>query len=154
VVYNQATDCFSRLVFSIMMLPFLRLVFAFLRVSCFACLLFGISLYAEDADSAPSNWNNSYNVRSWFGYKDNVLLGEHANVDSVFVAGGLDALFWRMPVNGWEYLIFGTGDYIRYLPGKEVDKEVTAIAQDQPLTQPSRRTKRPEIIEAICGVRT
>jgi hypothetical protein len=115
------------------MLRFLRPIYTLLRfgLSCFVFLVFGISSYAEALDSGPSNWNNSYNVRSWFGYKDNVLLGERSTVDSAFVAGGLDALFWRMPINGWEYLIFGTGDYIRYLPGKEVDKEVTAIAQAQ-----------------------
>jgi hypothetical protein len=98
---------------------------------CFIPLLIGISFGAEKSGASPPHWSNTYNVRSWFGFKDNVLLGRNAAMESPFIAGGLDALLWRLPVNGWEYLFLATGDYIRYLPGEEVNKEVTLIAQAQ-----------------------
>ncbi|MBM3831775.1 MAG: hypothetical protein FJ403_00570 [Verrucomicrobia bacterium] len=102
-------------------------------------VLFAIALvfwgrgFAQESGATPppSPWNNIYNIRSWAGYKDNVLLGNRSTVDNAFVAGGLDALLWRMPVNGCEYFFFGTADYLRYFPGDEVNKELTAIAQAQ-----------------------
>jgi len=61
-----------------------------------------------------------------------VLFSNQHRVESPFLAAGLDVLLWRLPENGWEYLILGTGEYLRYLPSQEVvDKEATALGQAQ-----------------------
>src|SRR5439155_6283335 len=110
--------------------------------TCMRMLLMGSWLVAIGARAAQkdeidaelekiSHWDNTFNLRTWSGYKDNVLFGHEHAVESAFVAAGFDALLWRLPDNGWEYLILGSGEYIRYVPGQQVDKEATALAQVQ-----------------------
>jgi hypothetical protein len=79
----------------------------------------------------PSLWVKSVDLRLWSGYKDNVLLSDRNQIGSPFVAGGLDLMFYRLPVNGWEYLILSSSEYWRYLSASKVDQEATAIAQAQ-----------------------
>jgi hypothetical protein len=76
-------------------------------------------------------WDNSFNLKTWSGYKDNVLFSPEQPVASPFVAGGLDFLLWRLPEDGRDFLILGSGEYIRYLRGERVDKEASALAQAQ-----------------------
>ncbi|MCI0538166.1 MAG: hypothetical protein L0Z50_23415 [Verrucomicrobiales bacterium] len=83
-----------------------------------------------DLEKAPL-WDNTFNLKTWSGYKDNVLFSPENAVESPFVAVGLDALLWRLPADGWEYLIVASGEYIRYVPGEQVDQEATALAQAQ-----------------------
>jgi hypothetical protein len=77
----------------------------------------------------PSKWDNTYNVRFWSGYKDNVLLGKQFIEASPFVGAGVDLMFFRMPLDGTEFYLFATGDYSHFLSAREVDKEAIAIAQ-------------------------
>jgi hypothetical protein len=91
---------------------------------------------AEDTDlteelKLPSAWIRSFEPRLWAGYKDNVLLGDQHTVGSPFLAGGLDVTFYKLPVDGWEYLFLASGEYIRYFTVTNVDQEATALAQAQ-----------------------
>jgi hypothetical protein len=78
-----------------------------------------------------SFWVQSYEARVWAGYKDNVLLSHRETVSSPLVAGGLDLMFFRLPVNGWEYLFLTSADYTRYISGREAEQEAVAFAQAQ-----------------------
>src|SRR5258708_4020187 len=103
----------------------------FANVVLFAAALASGKVCAAESEVPDPNfekaprWDNTFNLKTWAGYKDNVLFSHEHAVDSPLVAAGLDALLWRLPENGWEYLILGSGEYIRYLPGQQVDKEVT-----------------------------
>jgi hypothetical protein len=77
----------------------------------------------------PSHWIRSFEPRVWTGYKDNVLLSYRNPVDSPFLAGGLDFSLYRIPVDGWEYLFLSSAEFVRYLAGRDVDQEASAIAQ-------------------------
>jgi hypothetical protein len=79
----------------------------------------------------PSLWVRSVDARLWSGYKDNVLLADRNLIGSPFLAGGLDMTFFRLPVNGWEYLFLTSAEYVRYLSASNVDQEVTVILQGQ-----------------------
>jgi hypothetical protein len=79
----------------------------------------------------PSLWVKSIDPRLWAGYKDNVLLSAYNVMGSPFVAGGLDLTFYRLPVNGWEYLFLTSAEYVRYFSASKVDQEATAIVQAQ-----------------------
>jgi hypothetical protein len=83
----------------------------------------------ELEDPFPSKWDNTYNVRFWSGYKDNVLLGKKFIESSPFVGGGVDLMFFRMPQDGTEFYAFATADYSQFLSAREVDQEAIAIAQ-------------------------
>jgi hypothetical protein len=90
----------------------------------------------DDAESLlglgkSSRWDNTFDLKTWSGYKDNVLFGHERRLESPFIAGGIDTLFWRQPGNGWEFLILGSGEYLRYLPGATVEKEATGLFQAQ-----------------------
>ena len=90
----------------------------------------GAADFGVELEKFP-RWDNTFNLKTWSGYKDNVLLSHQRAADSPFVAGGLDVLLWRLPENGWECLLLGSGEYIRYVPGGRVDKEISALAQAQ-----------------------
>src|SRR4029078_5676155 len=101
-------------------------------------LAFGsISLAADpQLDSAleeklPSPWVKSFDVRSWVGYKDNVLLSNQNIVRSPFLAGSADITLLRLQISDWEALVFASGEYVRYLSAKDVDHEATVIFQSQ-----------------------
>ncbi len=111
-----------------------------IQLSLWLLLLFGLPLCCRAAESdldvpeelkLPSFWVKSFDLRAWSGYKDNVLLSDFNIIDSPFVAGGLDLMFYRLPVDGWEYLLLSSAEYVRYLSAPEVDQEATAIAQAQ-----------------------
>ena len=76
-------------------------------------------------------WDPTLNLKTWWGYKDNVLLSREHAIGSAFAAGGIDLLLWRLPRNGWEVILLGSGEYVRYFSADEVDKEVTTLAQAQ-----------------------
>ena len=102
-------------------------------------LLVGLSAQVHAGDSPPaldeklpSNWIKSVETRFWTGYKDNILLSNWNLVESPLVAGGLDLAFFRLPIDGWEYVFLGTADYTRYVSAPpKVDQEATALAQAQ-----------------------
>jgi hypothetical protein len=108
----------------------------------FRLITFGLSLIvpilcdinfisrASDTNSAPL-WIQSHEARVWAGYKDNVLLGYNNTTGSPLVAGGVDLIFFRLPSNGWEYLLMGSAEYVRYLSAREAEQEVMAFAQGQ-----------------------
>src|SRR5262245_7154503 len=72
-------------------------------------------------------WEKIFNLRTWSGYNDNWLFSHERALERPFLAAGLDFLLWRLPDNGWEYLLIGSGDYIRYIPAQPVDKEANAL---------------------------
>lgn len=76
-------------------------------------------------------WDTTINVKSWAGYKDNVLFSHQQPRDSAFLAAGLDLFLWRLPENGREFLLIGSGEYLRYLPGNIAEDESFALLQAQ-----------------------
>ncbi|MFO1501413.1 MAG: hypothetical protein U1G07_23995 [Verrucomicrobiota bacterium] len=94
------------------------------------------ALSAENPDlpeelRLPSPWVKTIDARVWSGYADNVLLGNQKSVESPLLAAGLDLTFYRVPLNGWEFVFVSSGEYIRYLTAAEVHQEATAIVQGQ-----------------------
>jgi hypothetical protein len=102
----------------------------------FFLLLFAVSASAAESETEedlrlPSVWVTSFEPRVWAGYKDNVLLAHQNPVDSALLGGALDATFYRLPIDGWEYLFLASGEYVRYLNASQVDQEAMGILQAQ-----------------------
>ena len=76
-------------------------------------------------------WNNTYTLKTWSGYKDNVLFSAQHPVGSPFAAIGADVFLWRPPEQSWDVVLLASGEYTCYIPGSEVTKEVTAFGQVQ-----------------------
>ncbi len=68
-------------------------------------------------------WNETFDVRGSFGYKDNVLLSETNLLGSPFLAVGGDMVVFRLPTTGWLLNILASADYTRYFHGGSVDGE-------------------------------
>lgn len=86
----------------------------------------------EQTEKVPSNWLNSYEVRGWSGYKDNVLLSNFNVVGSPLLGIGTDLTFFRLPIDNWEVSILASGEYIRYLDApSKAEQEATVILQGQ-----------------------
>lgn len=79
----------------------------------------------------PSLWVRTFDPRLRVGFKDNVLLSNRNPVESPFGALGLDLTLYRLPVDGWEYLLLTSGDYVRYFDAGSVNEEALALAQGQ-----------------------
>jgi hypothetical protein len=103
---------------------------------------------AEEPE-APRHWEQTFNLRTWSGYKDNVLLGNQQTVESPFLAGGADYFLWRMPSNGWDYTLFLTADYIRYLNDEHVDDETTVLAHSRLQKEWNEKWKSTAIVEYL-----
>jgi hypothetical protein len=99
------------------------------------------SLAAQDPDSSdaevlkaenlPSLWVKDVTLRTWAGYKDNILLANQNIIGSPLLAAGADLTMMRIPINGWECLLFASGEYTRYLTSSQVHQESLAIGQAQ-----------------------
>jgi hypothetical protein len=82
-------------------------------------------------EKLPSAWIKTLEARTWAGYKDNVLLGNLNVIGSPLVAGGLDLMFYRLPVDGWEYLVLSSADYTYYPSAPQANPEANALVEGQ-----------------------
>ena len=104
---------------------------AFLYTMMCRCLQLSAAEITDAELAQLSRWDNTFNLKGWSGFRDNILFSNKDRVESPFVATGLDMLLWRLPENGWEVLVLGSGEYLRYLSAPRVQKEATAIGQLQ-----------------------
>jgi hypothetical protein len=93
----------------------------------------GLSVRADETNAVVREnlWTQSVTLRTWSGYKDNVLLGASNPIQSGLTGGSAEWVLWRPEKQDWEYLILASGDYVRYWAAGAVDKEITAFAQAQ-----------------------
>ncbi len=91
----------------------------------------GVETSLEAGEDLPVRWIRTVETRAFSGYKDNVLLGSRNQVASGFVGGGVDLTLFRLPERGWEYTLFSSGEYLRYLDAVEVSHETTALVHAQ-----------------------
>lgn len=108
--------------------------FVHLALACFAPVPAWATATANDESDdlkLPSPWVRTIDGRIWSGYKDNVLLGNQNQIASPFVAGGLDLMWIRLPIDSWEALFLFSGDYTRYVSEQQVDKEANVLAEAQ-----------------------
>ena len=88
-----------------------------------------------DADSdllkLPSLWIKTLDFQAGAGYKDNVLLRHQNLVSSPFLSGEVDGSLYRLPIDGWEYMFFGSGEYDRYLNAPQINQEATVLIEGQ-----------------------
>ena len=86
-----------------------------------------------ETDTIPtlSPWDSTVNVRSWAGYKDNVLLGNVVKEDSPFIGAGLDLVILRLPTSGTEFSLFASGEYVHFSAAPSADMEELLMAQSQ-----------------------
>jgi hypothetical protein len=101
--------------------------------SFFGIFLLRHPLLAEEVDSLtePSIWDRTFDLRFGSGFKDNLLLSHRSQERSAFLSSGLDIIILRLPVDGTQFYFFLSGEDIRYLSGKLVDKEQSLIAISQ-----------------------
>lgn len=106
------------------------------------CLSFPSLLFSADKDLPliPENisllggslaWDESFELRTGVGYKDNVLLSHAGAQGSPFVASGLDFSVIRLPVDNWQFYFFLTADDNRYWHEAGADKEETVLASSE-----------------------
>jgi hypothetical protein len=86
------------------------------------------SAFAASPDPT-SFWDQSITVRSWSGYKDNVLLGNVNVEESPLLGAGLDLMLLRLSTSGTEFYFFVSGDFIYYPDAEQAENEKTLIAQ-------------------------
>ena len=60
-------------------------------------------------------WQQTLDLRTGAGYRDNVLLSPSAPQGSAFLADGLDYSASRLPLDGWGVSFVASGDDNRYL---------------------------------------
>lgn len=105
--------------------------------------LFGLALaFCWTAGAAPESdlldddfelhlWNSSAELRSGFGYKDNVLLRHTKPQGSAFWNSGAELMVFRLPADGWHFHLFADFADARYLESTGVDDEQSAVAAMQ-----------------------
>lgn len=79
--------------------------------------------------SLPSAWTTSADLRTWTGYKDNVLLSTFDPVSAPLIGAGGDFILSRLPTAGTEFMLLATGDYIQFLGSPEAEPEALALVQ-------------------------
>lgn len=89
---------------------------------------------AEKLELPPglSLWHESVNLRTGFGYKDNVTLSSSAPAGSAFEAAGLEVMVFRLPWNNWQFSFFANGADTRYFDrsaGVDAEQDVASSAQ-------------------------
>jgi hypothetical protein len=103
-------------------------------VAAISCLLFSGSASAQTGAflvEEPSPWDQSLNLRTGLGYKDNLALSPTNREHSVFVLNALDLSILRLPLDGRQVTVFVTGEDTRFLQGHEVKYEqyLAALAE-------------------------
>ena len=86
---------------------------------------------SQDAFKFPL-WYTDINVRSGFGYKDNVTLSSGNPQGSPFWTAGGDVLVYRLPSGGWQFSGFASFDNVGYFDtstGVDNERIATAMAQ-------------------------
>ena len=76
-------------------------------------------------------WDRVFDVRTGFGYKDNVLLSPFHPQASPFFLGGLQATAIRLPLDGPEVVFFLDAEELRYTHPVNADKEQTLMSLAQ-----------------------
>lgn len=83
-----------------------------------------------DPDEIP-RWDTTVNLRSWGGYKDNVTFNHNRPASSGYLGAGLDFFLWKLPGDGAEIQVIGTGEFLRYLADDAPRRETFAFLQTQ-----------------------
>lgn len=78
-----------------------------------------------------SPWDTVFTFQSSAGYKDNVSLSAVRPGGSAFVRNQLEAIVFRLPLDGWEFNAFVSGEDTRFLASRVVDMEQNALAHAQ-----------------------
>lgn len=78
-----------------------------------------------------SPWDTVFTLQSSAGYKDNVSLSAVRPTGSAFVRNQLEAMVFRLPLDGWEFNAFVSGEDTRFLTSEVVDREQNALAHAQ-----------------------
>ncbi len=78
-----------------------------------------------------SPWDTVFTFQSSAGYKDNVALSATRPSGSAFLRNVGEAIVLRLPVDGWEFNAFVSGEDTRYLDSRVVDMEQGALAHAQ-----------------------
>jgi len=78
-----------------------------------------------------SPWDTVFTLQSSVGYKDNIALSAVRPSGSPFVRNQLEAIVFRLPVDGWEFNAFLSGEDTRFLASEVVDVERNALAHAQ-----------------------
>lgn len=81
-----------------------------------------------DLDEIP-RWDTTVNLRSWGGHKDNVTFSHNRPTSSGYLGAGLDFFLWKLPGEGAEIQIIGTGEFLRYLSDDAPRRENFAFLQ-------------------------
>lgn len=81
------------------------------------------------AGSLPSVWSTLATLRATSGYRDNVLLSSFNEVSAPFLGFGADVIASRLPTDGTEVTLLGSGEYTVFLDAPETEPEALALAQ-------------------------
>jgi len=77
-------------------------------------------------------WEESFNLRAGFGYKDNVLLSGTEPQGSAFWAAGGDVMIFRLPTRGWWFHLLVSADNTGYFDRSiGVDNEQVVVGAAQ-----------------------
>ncbi|HXG47909.1 MAG TPA: hypothetical protein VNO52_09810, partial [Methylomirabilota bacterium] len=96
-------------------------------------LVAGRSIAAEDSDLARllPVWDHAVTVRTDVGYNDNVLLGAEPLQSSAFLSAALEALLWRLPIDGPEAQFLVSAEARCYAPSDFADYEQNLLTEAQ-----------------------
>lgn len=78
-----------------------------------------------------SLWDKDLGLRTGMGYKDNILLSNDHPQGSAFWTAVLDALVFRLPLDGWQFNAYLNAEHVQYLDSPSVDNEQFVMATAQ-----------------------
>ncbi len=83
---------------------------------------------AADADDPESLWVHNLSARLEGGYRSNVGLSPFHPDRSAYGLLGFEALWFRLPINGFESTFFVTGSDLEYVSSEITDREQEVLA--------------------------
>lgn len=74
-----------------------------------------------------SLWDGSISLRTWAGYRDNPQLSSVNRVGSAFLAGGGEAMLFRLPLDGWEATFYGLLEHLGYFESELAPETIGVV---------------------------
>ena len=117
---------------------FFRRLFFSVALLALAGQLAGAEVPAVPPDEAealipevPDVWSRTLNVRASAGYNDNLLQDAARSEQSLALGAGMEASWFRLPLDGRQLVLDFVGDYIYYPNGHQVDHEASLLGLAQ-----------------------
>ena len=95
----------------------------------------------------PRAWELTGNLRTAFGYKENVLLSAVRSESSAFAQAEAEVFWWRLPTERFEAIAFANGALTRFFDSEENPREWQAFAHAEARWCPAAALQATGVVE-------